>query len=234
MGQLTFLIPESNTNKEDVTKVMKELSTTCHACRLSLIHPDNRGIIWRGDVNAKVAIIGEAPGDMETEIGRPLVGPSGKEWERWARLIGLDTIKGCFISNVVQCQPEKHRIDGRLSQQAPDKDEIKACFGSRTLRVLKAMPNLEVVITLGWVAAKTILGGEPKSKTHEGQWFESSLLPGIAVFCLVHPAYLLREPSAEKTGKVETCLQLFKREYLETKKVIGLAKATKEAREKEL
>lgn len=228
MGQLTFLVTDTKSNiKEDPRVVIKELSKTCNECRLSYLHPDNRGLILRGNPDGNVAVIGEAPGDTETERGQPLVGVSGREWDKWARFINLDQNR-CLLTNVVQCQPGKQRVDGRLSQKPPDKDEIKACFGSRTLRVLTAMPNLEVVITLGWVAAKTILGGEPKGNTHEGRWFTTSILPNIAVFCMVHPAYLLREPSPEKTGRVEQNLLLFKREYLDSNKILDLMKEISE------
>lgn len=232
MPQLTFFNLAEETEKENVRGVMKELSSTCRNCRLSLLHPENRGIIWRGNVEGRIGVLGEAPGDQETERGLPMVGPSGKEFEKWMRFIGVDTKKDCFITNVVQCQPGKVLKEGHMQQKAPDKDEIKACFGSRSLRVFKSMPNLEVILTLGWVAAKAVLGGDPKSKTHEGMWWESSLMPGVPVFCLVHPAYALRDPTPEKTGKVEQCLRLFKREYLEKAKdmqaMAALARTTRE------
>jgi uracil-DNA glycosylase len=92
------------------------------------------------------------------------------------------------------------------------------------------MPNLEVVITMGWVAAKALLGGEPKQKTHEGYWFETTALPGIPVFCLPHPAGILREPSPEKDARVAECMKAFKREYLDSKKCFLLAQEIKEQR----
>jgi uracil-DNA glycosylase family 4 len=219
------------TEKEDIRDVIKDLSRTCQDCRLGVVyHPTNRGLIWRGNPDAKIAIIGEAPGDTETEKGLPLVGASGQLWEKWASYIGLDTKKDCLLTNIVQCQPDKVRdtSTGRLAQRAPDDQEKKACFGPRCLRILRAMPNLEVVLTLGWQAAGSILGGEPISKTHENRWFRTSILPGVAVFCMVHPAFVLREPSPEKQGKVRTGLDYFKREYLLLKKVHPILKKMEE------
>lgn len=217
--------------KEEVTSVIKGLSTTCDSCRLSLIHPYNRGLLFRGNPEAKIAVLAEAPGDRETELGQPLVGKSGKEWDRWAREINLDTKNDVFHTNVIQCQPPKAMSEGKMQQMAPDKDEIKACFIPRALRVLKAMPNLECVITLGWVAAKAVLGGEPKSRSHEGQWFESNALPGIAVFCLVHPSFVLRDPTPEKDARVAECMKAFRREFLESDKCVKLAREVKEQRD---
>lgn len=213
--------------KEDIKEVIKTLTVNCTACRLSLLHPHNRGLLTRGNPLAKIGVLAEAPGDKETEQGMPLVGNSGREWDRWAAAINLNTNKDCFATNVIQCQPFKSMKEDRLQQEAPDKDEIKACWIPRGLRVLKAMPNLEVVITLGWVAAKALLGGEPKGKSHEGNWFESTVLPGIGIFCMTHPAAILREPSPEKDNRVAEYMRAFKREYLDSNKCYQLAQEVK-------
>src|ERR1022692_2209303 len=92
--------------------------------------------------------IGDAPSDSETEKGVPFVGMTGKEFEAWMAYIGVDTQKHAFITNITQCMPPKTPINGRLQVRDPAKDEINACFGPRCLRVLRAMPNLEVVIVL--------------------------------------------------------------------------------------
>lgn len=217
--------------KEDIKSLLRELNVNCTSCRLSILHPHNKGLLVRGNPEAKIGVLAEAPGDKETEIGQPLVGKSGQEWDRWAKTIGLDTNKDCFATNVIQCQPHKSMKEGKMQQDPPDKDEVQACWVPRGLRVLKAMPNLEAVITLGWVAAKAILGGEPKGKSHEGNWFESNALPGIPIFCMIHPSFVLREPSPEKDLKVAECMKAFKREYIDSKKCSSLAQAIKESRE---
>jgi uracil-DNA glycosylase len=220
--------------QEDVNTVIKELSHTCTSCRLSILHPMNKGLIHRGNPLAKIAVIAEAPGDTETERGIPLVGRSGQEFERWMQILKLNPRKDLWISNVISCQPDKIMKEGRMQQDHPKPDEIAACFAPRTMRVLKAMPNLEVVITMGWVAAKALLGGDPGIKTHEGQWFESSLLPGRAIFCLVHPAYVLRQKdnNPDAAGPTERCLDYFKYEYLDgNKDILEYAIGAKNSRE---
>lgn len=226
--QLSLFQLITPSERENPREILKELSSSCSDCRLGvLFHPTNRGIIWRGNPDAKIAVVGEAPGDTETEKGLPLIGNSGKLWSKWAFYMGLDEKTDIFVSNVVQCQPDKVRDKqtGKMQQRAPDQDELAACFGPRCLRLLRSMPNLEVVITLGWVAATAILGGEPKSKTHENKWFKTSLLTGVAVYCMVHPAYVLREPTPEKSGRAKSGLDRFKKEYLELKKVLPIVKA---------
>jgi uracil-DNA glycosylase family 4 len=219
--------------KEDIQQVMKEVRTHCTSCRLSLLHPTNPGLIYRGNPLAEIACIAEAPGDKETEKGIPLVGKSGMLFEKWMEFLDLDTKKEVFISNVVHCQPPKDKIEpGKPpAQRNPDATEVKACWGMHTYRVLKAMPNLKVVWTMGLISAAAILGGEPTIKTVDGKWFESSLLPGVAVFCTVHPSYILREPSMEKDGVMRNHLINFKREFLTADTVTPLAQGIKQVRE---
>jgi uracil-DNA glycosylase family 4 len=237
--QLSFFSNLPEAPKESVGDVLGELSKNCSSCRLALIHPNNRGILYRGNPNAKIAMLGEAPRNGETEKGVPWLGPQGKELDKWIRYINLDPHKDVFLLNTIQCQPPKEERNHKLQQREPHRDEIGACFGPRALRVLRAMPNLEVVITLGWVAAKSMLSPyappqeSPKSKSHEGQYFESSYLPGVVVVCMQDPDQLIFKDVPEKKATVVKYLDYFKREYLQSRKVVGLAQAAREAREEQ-
>ncbi len=234
--QLGFNLGGYEEEKEDPKKVMQELCINCQDCRLGQLHPANRGMIYRGNLDAKIAVIGIAPGVTETEKGTAMIGASGKLFEQWMKYINVDTKTQIFVTNLVQCMPPQKEIKGKLKQRDPNLDEINACFGPRCLRVLRAMPNLEVVITLGWQPAKLFLGTKsgtdiPKTKTHEGQWFESTLLPGVAIFCLSHPAELLYNDSDNKKMTIQNLLDCFRREYLNSKKVVKLAKQAMDNRD---
>ena len=241
--QLGFDLGDVEIKKEDAEQVLEELCVNCTSCRLYQIHPANRGMIFRGNLNARIAVVGIAPGDTETEKGAAMVGPSGKLFEEWMKYVGVSTRRDVFITNIVQCQPPKKKISGMTKQRDPEKDEINACFGPRCLRLLRAMPSLEVIMTLGWLPASVLLGTDkdrnvPRSKTHEGQWFESSIMPGIPIFCLSHPAELLRknqygkeEASVDRKMVIQHCLDNFRREYLLHNKVSALAKEAQAKRE---
>jgi DNA polymerase len=232
MAQLSFF-GGVELEKEDVVDVMKELTTTCDSCRLAILHPVNKGFCYRGSVNAKIAVLYEAPRDVETERGAALLGHTGKEFERWMRFLKLDTQKEVFIVTAIHCQPPKVEKNGEMTQRPPEEAEIRACFGPRTLRVLRALPNLEVIITLGWPAATVLLGGDPKQKTHEAQWFETSLLPGIPVFCLPDPGLQISRPSPERAAAVQHALEYFRREFMMERKVVALAVEAKGHREEQ-
>jgi DNA polymerase len=217
--------------QESVATVIKSLQATCVNCRLGLLHPHNRGLIYRGNPFAEIGILHEAPRDSETERGVAMIGAHGREFERWMRLLELDLNKDIFLTTVVQCQPPREERNGKMMQREPEEAEVSACFGPRALRVFRAMPNLKVVITLGWPAAKALFGGKPISKTHDSQWFETSRLPGIPVFCLVDPVWVVRDPSPDKSSAVERALTLFQREYLKEHWVVDMAADARAARE---
>lgn len=222
------LMLETPESDESVSDVIKELRQgPCTRCRLSILHPNNRGVMYRGNPEARILVLDIAPGDTETSLGIPLCGASGSEFEKWARHLALDTRTDVFVSQVVHCQPPRKKAkDGKYEQRDPDLDEISACWYPRTVRLIQAMPNLECIITLGWTAASALLGGEVIAKTHEGRWYVTDLVPKVAVFCLPHPEILLVEPSPEKKGKVTNCLDCFRREYLVSRKVVPIAHST--------
>jgi len=219
--------------QEDIKVVLKSLSTHCENCRLGLRHAQNRGLIYRGNPLAEIGIAHEAPRDSETERGVAMIGAHGRAFDRWMHLLNLDPRSDVFITTLVQCQPPREEKNGQMTQRVPEEAEVSACFGPRCLRVFRAMPNLKVVMTLGWPAAKAFLGEKPIAKTHDTQWFETSLLPGIPVFCMVDPVWIVRDPSPEKSTAVERSLTLFRREYMKERWVVGMAADARADREEQ-
>jgi uracil-DNA glycosylase family 4 len=226
-------IPGLYDEKENVLSVIKDLSFPCYDCRLGHCQKpkQNRGLVWRGNPKAKIALVSIMPGPKEMESGKPLTGKSGQLSDKWFKYLKMDTNVDMLVINVVQCKPpDVEKDDGEKSQREPELDELAACFPNRCLRILRAMSNLEVVITMGWTAAKCILGGSPTDQSHMGHWYTTSLLPGKAVYCLPHPAALIREEKKpgdaylEKKYKLIKCLDRLKRQYLDTDKAVTLAK----------
>jgi DNA polymerase len=214
-------------DKEDVLTVIKDLSTECFDCRLGYIQEKNRGLVHRGNPQARIALISEMPGPKEMIKGKPLVGASGQLSDKWFSYIGLNTNEHMWVCNIVQCKPPDVTKKDETSQRDPDITEIAACFPNRCLRVLKAMPNLEIIITMGWVAACAFMGQKVGEKSHMGSWNISSLVPGKAIFCLPHPASMLRDPNPDQEGKLVECLDNFKREYIDTTKIKDLLSCQK-------
>lgn len=218
MKQSFLDIPGLDEYKEDIKVLLQELHVPCFDCRLGSIQKKNHGLVWRGNPTSRMAAVSTMPGPTEMITGKPLTGESGKLFDKWFSTIQVITNTEMLVINVVQCKPPDIDKGKEVSQREPDQSELAICFPNRCLRVLKSMPNLEVVVTLGSTATECLLG----KKAEIGHWYKTSLLPGKAIFCMPHPAAMLRDATPEKQGKLTECLINFQREYLETKKIMGL------------
>lgn len=160
-----------------------------------------------GAEDAKLIIIGEAPGAEEDRAGRPFVGPAGQLLDRMLASIGLDRTKVRII-NTVPWRPPGNRT--------PSEAEIAIClpFLHRHIALIRPLG----LLTLGAVAAKALLpeAGASGIRRLRGNWREVPItgldtpLPCLPTY---HPAYLLRTPMA-KSESWQDFLQL--REWLET------------------
>ena len=76
-----------------------------------------------GSINAKVMLIGEAPGEQETLKRRPFVGKAGKNLDEFLSLAHLSR-EEIFVSNVVKIRPTEIGPTGRKRNRAPNKEEL--------------------------------------------------------------------------------------------------------------
>jgi len=143
-------------------------------------------VFGEGHPDARLMLIGEAPGEEEDLSGRPFVGRAGQLLDRVLASVGLvrDEI---YITNIVKFRPPGNRN--------PRPEEIAASEPVLVAQIKLIRP--QVIGTLGNVPTQYFLGTkEGITRTH-GQWFDWH---GIRVFPLFHPAYLLRNPSRERGG----------------------------------
>lgn len=130
-----------------------------------------------GPANAKVMLIGQAPGRNEDIQKRPFIGTSGKFLDKLINLAGLDR-KETYICSVVQFFPPENRI--------PDDEEVELCreFLFRQIDII----NPKVIILLGALSAKTVMNVE-KVGTNHGQIIRKN---GRIYFISMHPAAAVR------------------------------------------
>lgn len=108
----------------------------------------------RGPDNAKVVVVGQAPGSQENDRGRPFVGQSGKLLETLLRHVAKIDPKNVRFTNVVRCYPGKNK-DGTRDRK-PRQKECRTCSENWLLPELEGLKNAELVITLGDVALKAL------------------------------------------------------------------------------
>jgi DNA polymerase len=132
-----------------------------------------------GDPDARLMLVGEAPGRNEDLRGEPFVGAAGQLLDELLGGIGISR-EEAYIANVLKCRPPGNRD--------PKEDEIDACKGY--LREQIRMIRPEVVVTLGNFATKLLVPTEVGITRMRGRriewWLEATLIPTF------HPAAALR------------------------------------------
>ena len=166
----------ANTNLQTLDAVIKN----CKKCKLHETRINT--VFGDGSTNAKVMIIGEAPGKDEDISGKPFVGRAGKLLTEILSSINLER-KDIFITNTVKCRPPENRN--------PHDDEIKSCSGYLDEQI--KLINPKVIVLLGKIAANRILNiDEPISNLRGKKYFIKE--NNIPIIVFYHPAYLLRSP----------------------------------------
>ena len=152
---------------------------SCSLCPLCATRTN--AVVGRGGKDAKILFIGEGPGENEDLQGLPFVGRAGRLLD--LALGGLMYPEGSYyIANIVKCRPPGNR--------APNDEEAEKCMPY--LRRQTRLISPKIIVCLGAVALKHIIGREHKIMQVRGEWFNRK---GIMIMPTLHPAYLLRDES---------------------------------------
>ena len=149
----------------------------CNKCKLCSNR--NNIVFGCGNKNADLMLIGEGPGADEDIQGIPFVGKAGKLMNAAFDALGINR-DDIYIANVVKCRPPNNRN--------PEKDEEMACLDYLRNQVILVKPK--IIVLLGSVALKAILGNEYSITASRGKWIEKK---GILYMPTFHPAALLRD-----------------------------------------
>ena len=163
-------------------KTWEELEESIKGCNKCKLCKTRQNIVFgTGNKHAKLMFIGEGPGADEDRLGEPFVGRAGKLMNLAFETLGIDR-KEVYIANVVKCRPPGNRN--------PEEDEAMACLNYLRNQVILVQP--EIIVLLGSVALKNILGKEYGITASRGKWVEKK---GIKYMPTWHPAALLRDES---------------------------------------
>lgn len=149
----------------------------CKKCKLCQTR--NNVVFGVGNKEADLMLIGEGPGADEDMQGEPFVGKAGKLMNMAFEAIGLKR-EDVYIANIVKCRPPSNRN--------PEDDEAIACLNYLRNQVILVKPK--IIVLLGGVALKNILGKEYGITASRGKWVEKK---GILYMPTWHPAALLRD-----------------------------------------
>lgn len=144
-----------------------------------------------GPTDAKIVLVGEAPGEREDQEGQPFVGHSGGLLNTMLREAGIEREK-CFITNVVNRRPANNDF-GVLYEDKGRKKPTEVLVSSYArLRDEVNAVNPNVIVALGGEAFKALTGIDGISKWR-GSVVPSTLCPGKKVIGTYHPAAIMRQ-----------------------------------------
>jgi uracil-DNA glycosylase len=167
---------------------LKDAIEGFNGCDLKLTA--NRCVFADGNPEAKLMVVGEAPGADEDRMGLPFVGQAGQLLDRMLAAIGLDRTTA-YITNIVYWRPPGNRN--------PTGAELTTClpFLERHIELV----NPAVLVLAGGISAKALLNATEGITKLRGRWF-SYQPPGLAkpipTRAIFHPAYLLRTQAAKR------------------------------------
>lgn len=158
----------------------EELENSIENCNKCKLCKRRTNIVFGiGNKNADIMFVGEGPGADEDAQGEPFVGKAGKLMNMAFEALGIKR-EEVYITNVVKCRPPSNRN--------PEEDEAEACLNYLRNQVILIKPK--IIVLLGSVALKNILGKEYGITASRGKWIERK---GIKYMPTWHPAALLRD-----------------------------------------
>lgn len=176
-------------NKSEKAQKLDQLKSTCEKCfDCELGAMRTKSVFSDGNPNAKIMLIGEAPGQNEDETGIPFIGRAGKLLDELFKAQGLTREKDIYICNTVKCRPPNNRI--------PTETEKSQCrkYLEAQIEIMKP----KIIILCGATALKSILGCKTPISKIRGEWFEHQ--SKAKVMPIFHPSYLLRNPSIKENS----------------------------------
>ena len=177
-------------NWEELEEVVKQ----CRKCRLC---ETRKNVVFGvGNREADIMFIGEGPGADEDAQGEPVVGKAGKLMNMAFDMLGIKR-EEVYIANIVKCRPPNNRN--------PQDDEAENCLDYLRNQVILIKPK--IIVLLGSVALKNVLGKEYGITASRGKWLERK---GILYMPTWHPAALLRDEN-KKIDFIKDLKQVIKR-----------------------
>lgn len=170
---------------DDSLAALRDAARGCKRC--PLWKPATQTVFGEGPARAKVLVVGEQPGDAEDLAGRPFVGPAGRLFDKALAELGLERER-MYVTNAVKHFKFERRGKARL-HRSPDPGEQRACRMWLEGELARVRPG--VVVCLGAIAARNVLGTKFRLMQQRGRW--QPLGEGRRALATVHPSWVLRQ-----------------------------------------
>jgi DNA polymerase len=172
---------------------LKAIALKCTKCE-HLARSRHSVVFGVGNPNAGLMFVGEAPGADEDIQGEPFVGRAGALLTKIIQTMGLQR-SDVYIANVLKCRPDMPA--GAFGNRQPTTEEMETCLPYLREQIELIKPK--VIVALGGVAMRGLLGKTEPMKQLRGRWHSFDAIPVMATF---HPSYLLRNQALSEKRKV--------------------------------
>jgi uracil-DNA glycosylase len=173
-------LPEKHT-----LECLRQAAKNCKGC--DLYRNATQTVFGEGPSHANVMLIGEQPGDVEDQQGKPFVGPAGRMLDRALEeaLISRDEV---YVTNAVKHFKWIWRGKRRLHQK-PSVREVMACRPWLEVEIEVVQP--QILVCMGATAAQSVVGKPVPIMKERGKFIDSAL--GKPTFVTIHPSAILRQ-----------------------------------------
>ena len=154
------------------------------------VYPDREWVLvfGEGPAQARLMLVGEAPGEQEAMLGRPFVGKAGKLLDAFIAGTGL-TRGEMYVTNTVKFRPSRISKAGRVVNRTPTQEEIAAFLPFLKKEIAQVDPAC--VVTLGNVPLRALLGEKETIGQAHGQMRRQE---DRLYFPMYHPASMIYNP----------------------------------------
>jgi DNA polymerase len=174
---------------------LNELENKCKSCTKCNLCKGRANLVFGvGNENAKIMLIGEAPGENEDLQGEPFVGKSGKLLDKYLEVIGLSRNSNVYIANIVKCRPPQNR------DPLPQEQDSCIFWLREQFKIIRP----KTVVCLGRISAQRLIAPDFKVTRQHGEFYNKN---GTLMMGTFHPSALLRNPE-NKEGALKDWLNL--------------------------
>jgi uracil-DNA glycosylase family protein len=191
--QVAVALPPASAPSAERAAALEQVRRAAAGCQdCPLWELGTQTVFGVGPATATLMFVGEAPGRQEDERGVPFVGPAGQLFDEGLLHAGIDRA-GVYVTNTVKHRPWIPK-GARGKNRPPKQSEVNACRQWLERELTLVRPRL--IVCLGGVAARAVLGRDFKVTQRRGEWIE--LEGGAEALATLHPSYVLIQPAESR------------------------------------